>query len=557
MVSPAFWRYSGMALGVLAALSAGTSYVFPAYYTDIQQSLGYSDTEMAVISGVGNNGLYLAGVPLGMLIASFGPKPAALLAAGFVGMGYLMMSHSMEGTFGSVSFLLFTFFFAIVGVGSASLNLATLTTNTRNLPAHHTGLVTGATAALFGLSSLVFTQILTHLFAQPVLTPPPGWLPALGDSGGTPGFLQFCAFWVLGIGVAGGILFKFVGPPGSSNPLAGGISPSPGLAAGTGGSLLLLDDGSSGDLTDNEGDGDDEASLTGGGRAESAPLLVSHMLSSPEPEPDYLYCESSPSTTATIRSEGHASAMLKESRAAHFDSYCWTDQGGLRLGSLLQTVDFWLLFAIMCGAAGASLMYSTSMGRIIKLLVPDDSQRSGDLTHLNVSLHSAASCLGRLGSGILQDVLRTRHGVPRRRTLLLGPGLVLIEQATMLLLVPRMGPDWLALSTVVGGLGFGCLFAAVPAACCELFGQRRYAANWSAVCIGTAIGAQALSLVFGAVVDAGNNAGCSGFSCFRDAYLASAVCSALAFGLALWLFARRAHPDRAPASCTTEELGLL
>ena len=68
------YRYLSVAVGLLMCATSGTLYAFSTYATSLQDQLGYSSVEISVIVGVGDNGLYLAGVPFGFLVDRYGPK---------------------------------------------------------------------------------------------------------------------------------------------------------------------------------------------------------------------------------------------------------------------------------------------------------------------------------------------------------------------------------------------------------------------------------------------------------------------------------------------------
>lgn len=69
-----FVRWLTLGVAILIEATAGTLYAFGTYSTDLQQKLDYSNVEMSVIVGIGDNGLYLAGVPIGFMADKLGPK---------------------------------------------------------------------------------------------------------------------------------------------------------------------------------------------------------------------------------------------------------------------------------------------------------------------------------------------------------------------------------------------------------------------------------------------------------------------------------------------------
>jgi len=101
-----------------------------------------------------------------------------------------------------------------------------------------------------------------------------------------------------------------------------------------------------------------------------------------------------------------------------------------------------------------------------------------DVSHqesVQVSVLSAMSCAGRLGFGLLSDVL-LRHGYARRRVLLsVTVALMLVAMAT-LAAVAR--PEALTAATVLVGLAYGGLFSTAPTIVSERFGTASFSINW-------------------------------------------------------------------------------
>ena len=109
----------------------------------------------------GNLGMYLLGIPVGMIVDSKGPLIAVTVGAFLLGAGYFPLHMAYDRGSGSMPLLcLFSFF---TGLGGCAAFAAAIKTSALNWP-HHRGTATGFPLAAFGLSAFFFSS-----FAQFVL----------------------------------------------------------------------------------------------------------------------------------------------------------------------------------------------------------------------------------------------------------------------------------------------------------------------------------------------------------------------------------------------------
>ena len=119
------------------------------------------------------------GIPVGMLVDAKGPRPAVILGALLLGLGYFPLHQAYDKGSGWMPLLcLFSFF---SGLGGCSAFAAAIKTSALNWP-HHRGTATAFPLAAFGLSAFFFS-----MFAQFVVP---------GDTGD---FLMLLACGTVGI----------------------------------------------------------------------------------------------------------------------------------------------------------------------------------------------------------------------------------------------------------------------------------------------------------------------------------------------------------------------
>jgi hypothetical protein len=105
--------------------------------------------------------MYSAGIPIGMLVDSKGPRIAVLLGALLLAAGYFPLHRAYDSASGSMPFL--CFFSYMTGLGGCLAFAASVKTSALNWPRHR-GTATGFPLAAFGLSAFFFSS-----FAQFVL----------------------------------------------------------------------------------------------------------------------------------------------------------------------------------------------------------------------------------------------------------------------------------------------------------------------------------------------------------------------------------------------------
>uniref|UniRef100_A0A7N0UH63 NFD4 C-terminal domain-containing protein n=1 Tax=Kalanchoe fedtschenkoi TaxID=63787 RepID=A0A7N0UH63_KALFE len=131
----------------------------------------------------------------------------------------------------------------------------------------------------------------------------------------------------------------------------------------------------------------------------------------------------------------------------------------------LVKADFWLLFLSLVLASGSGLTIVDNMGQISESLGYSN-------TDIFVSMISIWCFLGRVGGGYLSELIVRNYAYPRP----VAMSVVELIMALGLFFYAMAWPGAIYVLTVVIGLGYGALWAIVPAAASELFGLKSFAA---------------------------------------------------------------------------------
>ncbi|KAK6920527.1 Nodulin-like, partial [Dillenia turbinata] len=159
--------------------------------------------------------------------------------------------------------------------------------------------------------------------------------------------------------------------------------------------------------------------------------------------------------------------------------------------TLLQALvkaDFLLIFASLGLTAGSSLAIIDNLGQISQSLGYSDSD-------IFVSMISVWNFLGRVGGGIFSEVIVKKYAYPRP-VAMVG---VQVFMAFGHFYYAMSWPGQIYILTVLVGLGYGAIWAVVPAAVSELFGLKSFGAMYNFLTLAS----PSCNLIFSGVIASG------------------------------------------------------
>ncbi|KAI0444776.1 MFS general substrate transporter [Xylaria telfairii] len=511
------------------ALACGTNYVYSAWGPQFADKLHLSATESEVVGLAGNLGMYSMGVPIGMFIDSRGPRPAVLVGAILLGVGYLPLQRSYDAGQGSVPWLSVASF--LTGLGGCMAFAASVKTSALNWP-HHRGTATAFPVAAFGLSAFFFSLVSSIFFP------------------GNPGkFLLLLSIGTFSM-IFTGFFFLRVIPHTSSYhavPADSGMVDSRELRRSTSHQSKLSRDPSE------PGTSPEHTTATTSNVAHGDPFSLeeaaiderpNHGLSSSSP-PDEADERSSLmsqcSTTSSMQDEILVQTSVDKDRSHRVDIRGW---------NLLKSFEFWQLFLIMGILSGIGLMTINNIGNDAAVLWKHYDNSINDKTlvlhqQLHVSILSLGSFSGRLLSGVGSDFLVKVLHASRIWCLVIASVVFSLAQICALNVV---NPHLLGFVSGFSGLGYGFLFGVFPSITAESFGVRGLSQNWGFMTLAPVISGNIFNLLYGFVLDAhsvveadGKRRCEEGIECYRSAYAVTLSSCGLGLGVTLWVIWHQAR----------------
>ncbi|KAI1386276.1 MFS general substrate transporter [Hypoxylon trugodes] len=527
----------------IISLACGTNYVYSAWAPQFADKLLLSATESNLIGMAGNLGMYSMGVPVGLFVDSKGPRPAVMVGAFLLGLGYVPLHQAYDAGHGSVAWMCFVSY--LTGLGGCMAFAAAVKTSALNWP-HHRGTATAFPLAAFGLSAFFFSLIGSVLFP------------------GSPSkFLMLLAYGTFGLTFIG-FFFLRVLPPhspyhavpdaepgitdsrelhrttsaeskGRGNPSEPGMSPN---ITDTNNNTITTKsnkttpetskrEDEAGDTRKSpnskghspavEADAEDAASGTRDGADETSSLLSQSTLSS------------------SLPGEVLVQSSVDMDRSHRVD---------IRGFNLLKNIEFWQLFTIMGILSGIGLMTINNIGNDVTALWKhyDDSIDDKTLVlrqQLHVSILSIGSFSGRLLSGVGSDFLVKVLHASRVWCLVIASGIFSIAQLCALNMT---NPHLLGFVSGFSGLGYGFLFGVFPSIVAESFGIHGLSQNWGFMTLSPVISSNIFNLFYGTVFDGhsvvesdGTRSCDDGLECYRAAYFVTLGACGLGFVVTLWV----------------------
>ncbi|EIE19129.1 Nodulin-like-domain-containing protein [Coccomyxa subellipsoidea C-169] len=518
-------RWLTLSASTLLQCSAGVSYCFSIYSSQLKDALGYNQTQ---IEGLAS------------------PLVALLVVGWLPGFAYDRLKHRRHlgprlvllwgltehfcGYFGlwlAASGRLQLPYWAMVGLtvmafnGSNWIDTACIATNVHNFP-HDRGTVVGVLKSLVGLSASVYTSMYVAAFrpdalsfllliavaptalglcAMPLFNALPEATAGTEDENAkatgvrfgvaynvviTLGLYQLCTCGLLGAHNSPGPVVRRASLLGAM--LAGlTLLLAPLLFLWVSSGRLLLPGGAPGQCGDEEKTA--EVCGTGvvqqgawarveigrrehkGGADLQAPLL------GPQLAPDQ--------SGGRDGEVGDGGAM-EASKAGAVGASVGLAQPkpNLKLWECAASLNFWLLFLVFGVGTGIGLMFVNNLGQLVESL---GGGRDGQ--DVLVSLFSVFSAAGRLACGSIPERLLHSYGLPR--TLFLVVVSALTAAVCALSALSRLALLWAA--APAAGFAFGCHWSLMPPLAGELFGMRNFATLYCLLQFGTTFGTYALA----------------------------------------------------------------
>ena len=497
-------RVVSVVAGTIISLACGTNYAYSAWAPQFSKRLGLSSTQSNLIGTSANFGMYLFGIPCGILIDRRGPRVGAVLGAFMLGAGYAGLYSAFTRGPGAVHMVFLCFFAAVSGVGGAAAFFGAIKVATMNWP-NHRGTATAFPLAAFGLSAFLFSIIAGTAFH--------------GDVAGLLLLFTIGTFLMILL----------------STPFMQIVTPTTQYAEVP---------------TEPELDADEEGAYH----------YVPPRSSSRTPSVERPRRPASRNKHSTSR--GHLLSPVPSPdafppKAKHADEAGPTDDGPPRSDAIypdthgiamLRHSEFYELWILLGSLTGIGLMTINNLGNDAQALWAawDFAAAPGSIeAHQKayVSLLSLASFAGRLLSGIGSDVLVKRLRRSRFWCLFASAALFCAAQ---LLAVYAENPNLLALLAGVTGLAYGVLFGVMPVLVAETFGSSGISQNWGFMTLSPILFGNIFNIFYGRVYDGHSRTDAyggleclEGRLCYKDAYWLTFAVSVAAMFMILWCIHHR------------------
>lgn len=506
-------------ISVIAAtaisLACGTNYAYSAWAPAFAEKLKLSSTQSNLIGTFGNLGMYTAGIPIGLLVDSKGPRPSTLFGGMSMGVGYFSLYRAYEGGLGLVSMPWLCFFAFLTGLGGCAAFAGAVKTSVLNWPDHR-GTATAFPLSAFGLSAFFFATISSLAFPD-----------------NTQDLLLLLAIATLAIPFVGSFLLRVVPIPQSYDPLPGSLERS-GSDAST-----LLHRSKSGDSRHSvrrwsHEPGMQPESIIEDASKEPSNFIRHEAASNGIEETSSLLSKSSGSYPGDVPYEEN---VAKD--ATNHDSHN-LDIRGLALLSHVNFYLQWLLLGLLTGLGLCTINNIGSNARAIWHHY-DDSASSDFIQEqqlIHVEILSVMSFCGRLISGIGSDFLVRRLKMSRFWCLFISSIMFLLAQVCGITIAT---PHLLGFLSGLTGLAYGFLFGVYPAIVAETFGVNGLSQNWGTMSLAPILFGNLFNLIYGHIYDQhsvilpdGHRDCRDGLNCYRDAYFVTLGASLVGVMASLW-----------------------
>lgn len=501
------------------SLCCGSITAYSLYGHLFMSHLRYSQAAVNIISITAEVAMYLPVPFFGYLCDRYGPRPPALLAGAFFGVGYLIAAFAYKSgppdALGGSGWPFWTMVVAFVGVGmgTSCMYLSAVSTCAKNFGrGKYRGIALAIPIAAFGLSGMWQSQVAEKLLYG-------------RRSDGSRGDVDVFRFFIF----LAGLLF------------------GAGILGGLG--LKIVDEN---DMIEEAIDELEQSGL----------LDENEYFHRAAQHHGYGTTNLSDSQVVFLRNEAE---HMKQKEAEEKARKNWLLNAETR--RFLQDHTMWWLAGGFFLVTGPGEAFINNLGTIIATLyppsTPPEAIPTSPATH--VSIVALVSTLARLLTGTLTDVLAPTSAPGQH---LRGPSSVLANSASddlppprrffslsrlwfLLLfallastgqillasgLVQNHGERFAAVSALIGA-GYGAVFSLTPIIVSVVWGVENFGTNWGIVAMVPAGGAAVWGGVYSAVYQAGSEGEgkmCYGVRCYALTFWAMAVSVWVACGLWVW-----------------------
>lgn len=479
--------------------------------------LKYSQNAVNIISIAAELGLYLPVPAFGYLCDRYGPRPPALLAGAFFGIGYLMAAFAYKSGppaqlgGGGWPFWTMVLAFVLIGMGTSCMYMASTSTCAKNFGrGANKGIALAMPIASFGLSGMWVSQVGSKALYE------------TREDGSKGDVDVFRFFLFLGITLlAMGIIDAFA--------------------------LKVIDEA---DMIEDAIDELEQSGLLN--EDEFFNRAATHHGYGTVPVRDL-----SDSTFDFLQSEAE---VMKEREAQEKARKDWLLNAETK--HFLSDSTMWWLAGGFFLVTGPGEAFINNMGTVIGTLYkPGEEPTTSPATH--VSIVALMSTVARLLTGTLTDFLAPTHVPNQHRR---GPSSITSSLASLPSLEPKRftlsrvvfllafavlnalgqillasgviqnhGESFWVVSALIGA-GYGAVFSLTPIIISVVWGVENFGTNWGIVAMMPAGGAAVWGIVYSAVYENAASKGgmCYGTGCYAPTFWAMAISVLIACGLWAW-----------------------
>ncbi len=457
-------RLISTAFGGIAALFAGTQYLYSSYSPQLAKRLGLSASHSSLIGFSCVVGATVMGLPAGMIIDKNKPWVPVSLGGLLLSLGYTTFYLLYELQYSSVWLLCFASF--SVGWGSILAFFAVTKVTTLNFP-NHKGSASAIPIACYGLASMVNSMIKTIFFKNK-----------------TAEFLLFEAAASFISVILAAVLVEVV-PRDEPVP----------IQSSDGASTYSVDTHTTQDATAYWDVHESNRKNSFFNLRFNLRRSTSNFSTNTTTRP--LLIDNAYNNPYDIDAEN--SIPSSETTSIQNIPVIEDEPSGLKL--FLNKGYLFHVLVLGC-MAGVGQLFIFNVGFMVKALVLSDSRYSIDdapfFQSLQVSLISLFNFLGRLSSGTISDLIH-KHLHAQRLWLVQSGVIAAVIAHTLVLHIDS--PSSFGIVSAIVGLSFGLCFGVYPTIVGEAFGMKNYSTNWGLLCASPSIVAYGLSYLFGSVYD--------------------------------------------------------